>query len=325
MQDSTESFYHYPPATEEVAVHMPCLEHGVDGRKKLSVVVPLYNEKDNIREVVEDLEETLILSEMEFEIVLVDDGSTDDTFKIARGLERECPYVKVICHETNKGKSAAMMTGFRNVEGDYIVLMDGDGQFSARDIPRMIEKLEEGYDVINGWGEKQEPITKIIPSLIYNGICRRIFSLNVRQFNLGFKAFRRETVEGLHLKKDEHRYILPLLKEKQCKITEVPVAYLPRQNGKSKYGIMRIPNGVMDMVALKIELTLGERPFRFFGFVSCGLILLAILLGLYAGYEVLFNNIVHMWSIAFSVVFLLFGITLLFIGYAIEEARCPRR
>jgi glycosyltransferase involved in cell wall biosynthesis len=321
MTRSSESFYRYSPSSMgEVDVHVPCYEYGMEnGRKKLSVVVPLYNEEDNVLEVVEDLENLILKTG--FEIILVDDGSTDRTLEIAHLMQRKYPNVKVIQHETNMGKSAAMMTGFQHVEGDYVILMDGDGQFQAHDIPKMVEKLEEGWDVVNGWGKKQEPITKIIPSLIYNGICRKLFNLPVRQFNLGFKAFRREAVENVFLKKDEHRYILPLLKKEGFTITEVPVEYLPRKNGKSKYGIMRIPTGIMDMVSLKMEMAFGERPFRFFGLLSLGLIALGVIPGLHTLYGWILGNSVSMWGVALSAIFVLSGVNMVLIGYLVEAVK----
>ncbi len=321
-----ESFYSHPPSMEEVTMQVPCFEFNMEnGRKKLSVVVPLYNEEENVRKVVEDLEETLSFLNGGCEIILVDDGSTDGTADIAHVMEGRYPNIRVLSHGINRGKSAALMTGFSQVEGDYIVLMDGDGQFLAKDILRMMEKLEEGYDVVNGWGKKRESLAKIIPSLLYNGICRKLFSLNVRQFNLGFKAFKRKAVENLYLKKDEHRYMLPLLKERGCTITEVPVEYLPRQNGTSKYGIMRIPMGIMDMVSLKTELSLGERPFRFFGLASIGLTFTAVVLGLYTVYQWIQGNGLLLWAAVLSSILFLSGINMFFIGYAVEAVKHPRR
>lgn len=329
MNESTESSYYHlsPPMERKVILQdMSCLEHNLeDGRKKLTVVVPLYNEKENAPGVVEDLYRTLTSRGAVFEIILVDDGSTDGTSEVLHSLQRKYQYVRVVSHETNMGKTAAMMTGFQHAGGDYIILMDGDGQFVAKDIPKMVEKLEEGYDVVNGWGKKREPITKIIPSLIYNGISRKLFSLNVHQFNLGFKAFKREALEDLTMRRDEHRYILPLLMEKGYTITEVPVEYLPRLHGKSKYGIMRIPYGILDMIALKMELILGERPFRFFGLASGGLISSGIILGLYDTYGWISGSVVPTYSIALVLTFLLSGVNVFFAGYAVEAVKSPRR
>ncbi|MBU7026165.1 MAG: glycosyltransferase family 2 protein [Theionarchaea archaeon] len=328
MTESTEAFYSSPSSSMEEKVSVrdkPSFTCGLDDeRKRLSVVVPLYNEEDNVYQVVDDLERMFASSGFDGEIILIDDGSTDRTLEIARQLQKEYSHVNIIPHGTNLGKTAAMITGFQHATGDYVILMDGDGQFLAKDIPKMVEKLKNGFDVVNGWGKKKEPLTKIIPSLVYNGISRKLFSLNVHQFNLGFKAFKREALDGLILKKDEHRYILPLLKEKGFAITEIPVAYLPRQNGTSKYGVMRIPFGVMDMVSLKIELVLGERPFRVFGLASLGLVLSGIISGLYGVYGLVTGS-GTMWPAAFSTMFLLSGITILFVGYAVEAATCPRK
>lgn len=328
MTESSEAFLSPSSSMEEKVSlrEMPSFECSLDDeRKRLSVVVPLYNEEANVHEVVEDLENTSISLGLNFEIILVDDGSSDRTLEIAHYLQEEYPSIRVFFHETNLGKTAAMLTGFQYATGDYVVLMDGDGQFRAKDIPKMVDKLEYGFDVVNGWGNKKEPLAKLIPSLIFNGISRWLFSLSVHQFNLGFKAFKREALKGLTLKKDEHRYILPLLKEKGCTIAEVPVEYLPRKNGTSKYGMMRIPFGVMDMVSLKMELLFGERPFRFFGMLSTGLILSSILLALHAVYSWISGGGMNMWSAVFSTMFFLSGIMMLFIGYAVETAKYPRR
>jgi len=295
--------------------------------KKISVIVPLYNEIGNVVSVVNDLHATLTSQEKDFEIILVDDGSTDGTLDVARSFQEKYAPVHVISHGSNKGKTAALETGFKYANGDYIILMDGDGQFVAKDIMKMIEELEKGFDVVNGWGKKSEsePLTKIIPSFIYNSISRKLFSLKVHQFNLGFKAFKRETVKNISLKKDEHRYILPILKDKGYTISEVPVTYLPRMNGNSKYGIWRIPCGIMDMVALKLELEMGERPFRLFGLVSAGLMFLGAVCGFTALYQVLFKNTYNVFFLILLILFCLCGVTLLFVGYAVEAVTCPRK
>ncbi len=326
MSGSTEpiSLYTLPPVEEEVTEKDVFSDKSLGHTKKLSVVVPVYNEEDSIQNVVEDLEETLSSVGMPFEIIVVDDGSTDNTLQSVRLLLEHC-HLRVISYSMNQGKTAAMMTGFHHAEGDYIVLMDGDGQFLAKDIPKMVRRLEEGCDVVNGWGKKKEPITKIIPSLIYNAISRKLFSLNVHQFNLGYKAFKKECIENLILRKDEHRYILPLLKQQGFTIEEVPVEYLPRENGTSKYGIMRIPYGVLDMISLKIEMACGERPFRIFGLISLGLILLGGLLGTYTVLEWILGTGITVWDAVFSLMLLLSGINILFAGYAVESAKNPRR
>ncbi|MBU7014115.1 MAG: glycosyltransferase family 2 protein [Theionarchaea archaeon] len=327
MTKRIDSFYqHSTSPVKEVTIQVTCLEDGmVDGGKHVSVIVPLYNEEHNVQVVVEDLEETLIPLGTEFEIILVDDGSTDRTLEIAQAMQRRYhPHVKVLVHDVNKGKTAAMMTGFQHAGGEYLILMDGDGQFRATDIPRMIQKLERGYDVVNGWGKKREPMTKIVPSLVYNGICQRLFSLPVHQFNLGFKAFRRDVVRDLYLKKDEHRYILPLLKQKGCTITEVSVDYLPRLNGKSKYGAMRIPYGIMDMVALKMDLTLGERPFRLFGMISFGMLFAALFSGLYTLHTWISGAGIPWWNVFLAAALLFSGINVLLVGYAVETAKYHR-
>ncbi|MGD2248394.1 MAG: glycosyltransferase family 2 protein [Candidatus Methanofastidiosia archaeon] len=329
MTKSTTSFYQYPPSQKEgMDVHVPCSEYYMESETNIniSVVVPLYNEEDNVMEVVGDLAETLTHIKGPFEIILVDDGSTDNTLDITYMMQQKYPCVKVISHEINRGKSAAMMTGFQCCHGEYVILMDGDGQFRAHDIPKMVEKLEEGYDVVNGWGKKEEnePISKVIPSYIYNSICRKWFNLEVRQFNLGFKGFRRETVENIFLKKDEHRYILPLLQNKGHDVTEVPVEYLPRQNGDSKYGVLRIPRGILDMISLKMELTLGERPFRLMGVLSLVFLSLGVLCGLWTVYQAIAGN-PYLWSVLLCIVFIVSSINMLFIGYAVEAAKYGHR
>jgi glycosyltransferase involved in cell wall biosynthesis len=298
-----------------------------DRKKEISVVVPVYNEIDNVTDVVEDLVSTLASQGIPFEIILVDDGSTDGTLDLAQSLQKTHTSVHVIPHGSNRGKTAALETGFRYASGKYIILMDGDGQFVARDIMTMIEELEKGFDIVNGWGKKEEneSLTKIIPSLIYNSISRKLFSLDVHQFNLGFKAFKHEAIENISLKKDEHRYILPILKDKGYTISEVPVTYLPRKNGDSKYGIWRIPCGILDMVALKIELEMGERPFRLFGMLSVGLIFLGALCGLTALHQAAGGQSVNMLLLVFLILFCLCGVTMLFVGYAVEAVTCPRQ
>lgn len=267
----------------------------------ISVVVPVYNEENAIEEVLKNISSAL--EKYDHEIIVVDDGSTDNTRERA-----EYKNSIVISHKKNMGKSDALNTGFRIAKGDYIFMIDGDGQFDPADMPKFIEKLDEGYDIVNGYCKKKDPLGKLIFSRIYNSICRKVFDIKIRQFNLGFKAFRREVLEGIDLKNGEHRYIIPILKKNSSKICEVPVSYYPRKDGKSKYGTSRILKGLIDMIAVKIDLTI-KNPSRFFfsfGVLFFFLVLITSILFLVFDLDLLFLILV-LFSIFSALVFFSFG------------------
>ncbi|MEO0070730.1 MAG: glycosyltransferase family 2 protein [candidate division WOR-3 bacterium] len=256
---------------------------GFTKRPKTSVIVPAFNEIENIETLLMELYGKLDDS---YEVIIVDDGSTDGTFNKANSARDKYPSLKVLRLPVNQGKTAAILAGFAQAEGEYITIFDADLQFSAEDIKVQVEMLDRGFDLITG--RKIGRYEKRTVSTIYNFLARKLFSLNVHDIN-ALKTFRREVLEGLRLRKDWHRYIVPLAAKKGFSIAEVPVELRPRYAGKSKYSSpKRIVIGFLDLLAVGFQISFMRKPMLYFGTLAllnlvCGFItgLVAIILRLF--------------------------------------------
>lgn len=239
-------------------------------RPYLSVVVPAYNEAGNVEEVVEAVAQAFAALGVEGELVLVDDGSTDGTAEEAAAAAARHPFVRVLTHRRNLGLTEALETGFRAARGEVVMLLPADMESDPReDIPKLLAKLEEGYDVVAGWRQGRRD-GKVIASRIYNAVSRWLFQVQAHDMNW-IKAFRREAVEDLlPLRSDWHRFVLMIAASKGYRVGEVQVNYYPRRRGKSKFGFLRIPISFLDVLVLKFLLTFSRKPMLFFG--SLGLL-----------------------------------------------------
>ncbi len=244
---------------------------------KKTIICPAFNEEPNIPPLIKELNEALDDS---YEIILVDDGSTDRTGEVARELASKYPNVKVFSHKRNEGKTEAILTGLRFAAGEVIVIYDADLQFAASDIPRLVEKIGEGYDMCVGW--KKGRYEKRLVSLIYNFLARKLFSLPVHDIN-SIKAFRKEVLAGVKLRKDWHRYIVPLAWVRGTKIAEIPVKLYPRRAGKAKYqSRKRILIGFFDLLAVGFQISFMKKPLLYFGTLGLFSLLLGFLLGVFS-------------------------------------------
>ncbi|GAB4299310.1 MAG: glycosyltransferase family 2 protein [Desulfuromonadia bacterium] len=234
---------------------------------EISVVVPLYNEEESVailyRRVVEALEST----QWRFELILVDDGSHDGTFPILRELAAADPRVKVIRFRRNFGQTAAMAAGFDAARGRVVVPMDGDLQNDPRDIPLLVKKLDEGYDVVSGWRKERQDtfITRKLPSLIANGLISRMTGVHLHDYGCTLKAYRREVIEGVNLYGEMHRFVPALASQVGARVTELPVRHHPRLYGRSKYGISRTVRVILDLMTVKFLLQYSTKPIQLFG------------------------------------------------------------
>lgn len=253
-----------------------------DTRPRVSIIIPAYNEEGNVEELCRQLDEMKSSSDFSFEAVLIDDGSTDDTPGILRRLSTRYNFLQVFTHSHNRGLTAALQTGFSNAHGDIFVFYPADLQYKPEDIPAMIAKIDEGNDLVTGW--KQGEYSKRFVSNIYNGVSRRIFGLKVHDLN-SVKAFRREVIEDMFLRRDWHRYLVALAVEQGYRVDEVKIPVYPRLSGESKFsGVWRIFVGVLDLLAVKSQLSLLRKPLLFFGIIGTLLIGSGILVGLVALY-----------------------------------------
>ncbi len=251
------------------------------GRKvKVSIIVPAYNEKDNIPALFEAFEKLRAKVDFPFELVLVDDGSTDGTADVARSLLKKFPFVKLVSYGANQGKTYAIMRGLEVSEGEYVVIFDADLQFDPEDIPPMIKKLDAGADVVAGYkvGKYQKPFV----SKVYNLLGRILFKVPVKDMN-AMKALRREVLELMPFRPDWHRYIVVWAHTHGYKILDHPVKLRPRRAGVSKYrGIGRVFIGFFDMLSVWFQLKFVRRPMLFFGTLGLLTFGLAFVIGVVA-------------------------------------------
>jgi glycosyltransferase involved in cell wall biosynthesis len=247
---------------------------------KISVVVPAYNEAENITPLMEEFSKMFSQSKMKGEVILVDDGSTDGTFLKAKQCQEKYNFLKVEAHGRNRGKTDALITGFSKARGKIFVFWDADLQYMPEEIPKLVEKIEDGYDVVCGWKQGRYGIKRFV-SFVYNFLSRILFRVGVHDLN-SVKAFRREIMNEFPLRKDWHRYMVVMAADKGYKIGEVKVKLYPRRFGQTKYGFFRIPVGFLDLLSVKFQLSFMKKPLLFFGSLGIGLILLGTLVGIIA-------------------------------------------
>ena len=247
----------------------------------MSIIVPAFNEEENIPFLVEEFA-TLAKKEprFDFEVLLVDDGSTDETFSVATAEAKKHRFLRILRHRTNFGVTRALETGFENAKGEVFVFFPADLQFVVDDIPRLVEPILEGRaELVTG--RKIGRYKKRFVSGVYNTLSRLLFRINVRDLN-SVKAFRREVVEDISMRKDWHRYIVVLAAKDGWRIEEVDVTLRPRMHGRSKFGFWRIPLGVLDLISVSFLLRYSRKPMLLFGTMGGVSIGLGIIAGLVA-------------------------------------------
>lgn len=251
----------------------------------ISVFIPARNEADNIAPLFEKIARAFAAMQVTGEIIFVDDGSTDKTWDAATAAAVRYPCARLYRHRKSLGLTEAMRTGFLHCRGAAVVFLPSDLESDPEeDIPKLMGKLNEGFDVVAGWRQGRRD-GKVFASAIANLVSRRLFGLTVHDMNW-IKAFRREVVETIHLRSDWHRYILILAAAQGFSIGEVQVNYYPRQKGKSHYGFGRLPVSFLDVLVVKFLLTFSRKPMLFFGGIGLGLVgvsitTFAVLAGMY--------------------------------------------
>lgn len=249
-------------------------------RPWLSLVIPLYNEAESLvalhRAVLD------ALGEGDYEVLFVDDGSTDESFGVLKELQRQDPRVRIIRFGRNFGKAEALAVGFREARGEVIVTMDADLQDDPREIPTLVAQLPQGYDLVSGWKqERQDPWSKTFPSRVFNLVTSFFTGVQFRDFNSGFKAYRRRVVEELKVYGELHRFLPVLAYWKGFRVTEVPVRHHPRRFGRSKYGPRRFLAGALDLLTVLYLTRFHRKPLHLFGSVGLICVSLGLLVNLY--------------------------------------------
>ena len=244
--------------TEEVTLH---------DQPDLSVVVPVLEEAESLPELADQIRSVCEGGGYSFEVLFIDDGSRDRSWNAIREIHEDDPRFGGIRFRRNYGKSAAIDIGFERAVGEYVVTMDADLQDDPAEIPRLISRLEEGYDLVSGWKkERQDPFSKRAPSKFFNMVTRTISGINLHDFNCGLKAYRRDVVKSVHVYGELHRYIPLLAKwEGYGRISELVVQHRPRRYGSTKFGVDRFIKGFLDLISVVFLTRFAARPMHFFG------------------------------------------------------------
>ena len=240
--------------------------------KDLSIVISLFNEEESLPELIRWIEQVMAKEGYNYEVIMVDDGSRDGSWRIIKSLSEKNPNIRGISFRRNYGKSAALFHGFKSAVGRVVVTMDADLQDSPEEIPELYRMVtEDGYDIVSGWKKQRfdNKLTKNLPSKLYNWTARKITGIKLHDMNCGLKAYRNEVVKNIEVYGEMHRYIPYLAKNAGFdKITEKPVQHQKRKYGVSKFGIERFVNGFLDLISLWFLSTFGKKPMHFFGFTG---------------------------------------------------------
>ena len=249
----------------------------------ISVVLPILNEEENLEELYSRLTDTLSTLDLEYEIIAVDDGSTDRSFEVLRQINERDPRLKAIKFRRNFGQTAAMSAGFDHAQGDVIITMDSDLQNDPADIPRLLDKLNEGYDVVSGWraDRKDKFLSRRLPSILANKLIVKMTGVKLHDFGCSLKAYRKEVIDNINLYGEMHRFIPALASLVGAEIAEMKVTHHARKYGKSKYGISRTTRVSLDLMTVKFLLNFSTRPIQVFGFVGLGSGFIGFLICLY--------------------------------------------
>ena len=234
---------------------------------RLSIIIPVLDEEGSIPELVERIRSVCDGAGFSFEVWMIDDGSTDETWDVIQSMHERDPRIAGIRFRRNYGKSAALAVGFERARGRYVITMDGDLQDDPAEIPGLIALLETGYDLVSGWKKKrQDPLSKTVPSRFFNLVTRRIAGIPLHDFNCGLKAYRLEVVKAVKVHGELHRYI-PLLAKWEGfeRITEKEVQHHPRRHGSTKFGLERFLRGFLDLLTVTFMTRFASRPMHFFG------------------------------------------------------------
>ncbi len=279
-----------------------------ENKINISVVIPIYNEEENVALLYESITNVLSKLKQGYEIIMVDDGSKDKTLPILREIQKNDSHLRVIKFRGNFGQSAAMAAGFEAARGENVVAMDGDLQNDPKDIPMLLDKLDEGYDVVSGWrkNRKDKFLIRKVPSKIANRLICSVTGVELHDTGCSLKAFRKEVIKRISLYGELHRFIPALAKLEGAKITEVVVNHHARKYGVSKYNITRTFRVIMDLTSLNLFIKHLRNPLRFFGGLALVSLVFALLATIWGGILWSNNNYdISSFNILLTLIFLL--------------------
>ena len=270
------------------------MSNNMEYAKDLSIVISLFNEEESLPELVSWIESVMNKEGYSYEILMIDDGSKDASWKIIKELSEKNPSIRGISFRRNYGKSAALYHGFKAAEGRVVVTMDADLQDSPEEIPELYRMVvEEGYDIVSGWKKHRfdNKLTKNLPSKLYNATARWVTGIKLHDMNCGLKAYRNEVIKHIEVYGEMHRYIPYLAKNAGFdKITEKPVQHQKRKYGVSKFGLERFVNGLLDLISLWFLSRFGKKPMHFFGFTGILMFLTGAVMAFWVIIEILIQQ-----------------------------------
>ena len=259
----------------------------------ISLVIPLYNEEDSLAELTTWIKKVCDSKNYKYEILLINDGSTDNSWNVISNLSKENTNIKGISFRRNYGKSAALNVGFEHAQGDVVITMDADLQDSPDEIPSLYDMIiKDGFDIVSGWKkDRKDPLSKTIPTKLYNAVTRRVSGIKLHDMNCGLKAYKTEVVKNIEVYGEMHRYIPVIAKWSGFdKITEKAVVHYARKHGVSKFGLERFIFGFLDLFSITFMGKYGKRPMHFFGSLGTLMFLIRFLFLIYIGVDNLFLN-----------------------------------
>lgn len=277
---------------------------------KVSFVIPAKDEEKTVVKLVNQISAQLKKLKLSYEIIFIDDGSTDTTYQVIKNLSLKNRYIKVIRHRGNFGKSIALQNGFNQAVGDIVFTMDADLQDDPNEIPKFIKKLNEGYDLVSGWKKiRYDPISKTLPSKIGNFLVRVLTKLPIHDSNCGFKAYRKEVLTDLNLYGELYKYIPIFAQKNNFKVGEIVISHHPRKFGKSKFGVERNIKGILDLITVIFLTGYVKRPGHFFGTLGFIFFSIGFLIGLYITYLRIITG-----GINYHIPLLFLGVLLIIVG-----------
>lgn len=248
----------------------------------ISVIIPVYNEEGNVRELTSRLSSVLEKTAKSYEIIFIDDGSKDRTFEFLAEARKKIKRIKIVKMRRNFGQTNALSIGFKLARGSIVVVMDGDLQNEPEDIPKLLGLMQKGYDVVSGWRKnRHDSLGKRLFSKISNVMARKLTGVDIHDFGCSFKAYRKEAIQDIELYGEMHRFIPAIAAMEGFKITEIPVEHKPRKHGETKYGWGRLTKGLLDLFYIRFWASYSTRPLHFFGRLGIMLFSIGFLIALY--------------------------------------------
>ena len=284
---------------------------------KISIVIPVFNENESLPDLKVELDKNLF-AYPEWEVIFIDDGSSDGSTEYLADLCAQDSHYKLIQFYRNYGKSAALSEGFKLADGDYIITMDADLQDDPAEIPNLVGKLEEGWDLVSGWKKiRHDPIGKTLPSKLFNFVTRVMTGVKIHDFNCGLKGYKKSVVKSIEVFGGRHRYIPALAGQRKFRITEITVNHRARQFGETKYGGSRLFHGFFDLITILFLNRYDQQPlhlFGFFGLISLHLGLIVECVVLYFKYGLGEPFVKHMALLMFGIMLIVIGIQFFSMG-----------